>query len=79
MIAGGTCGSGLMIITVTRYIREEEHARYYGFNTACVSISQALGVLLGGFFATFIGWRFGLLIPLDVYKRQSVTVFQPYS
>lgn len=64
MIAGGTCGSGLMIITVTRYIREEEHARYYGFNTACVSISQALGVLLGGFFATFIGWRFGLLIPL---------------
>lgn len=64
MITGGTCGSGLMIILVTRYIHEREHAKYYGFNTACVSISQASGILLGGFFATYIGWRFAFLIPL---------------
>ena len=64
MITGGTCGSGLMIILVSRYIGEREHARYYGFNTACVSISQASGILLGGFFATYIGWRYAFLIPL---------------
>lgn len=46
MITGGTCGSGLMIILVSRYIGEREHARYYGFNTACVSISQASGTYL---------------------------------
>lgn len=64
MVAGGTCGSGLMIIIVTRYIEEKEHAKYYGFNTACVSISQAVGILLGGFFATYIGWKFAYLIPV---------------
>lgn len=64
MITGGTCGSGLMIILVSRYIGEREHARYYGFNTACVSISQASGILLGGFFATYIGWKYAFLIPL---------------
>lgn len=64
MITGGTCGSGLMIITVTRYVQESEHAKYYGFNTACVSMSQASGILLGGFFATYVGWKFAFLIPL---------------
>lgn len=64
MIFGGTCGSGLMIITVTRYISEEEHSKYYGYNTACVAISQGAGILLGGFFATYIGWKFVFFIPL---------------
>lgn len=64
MIAGGTCGSGLMVILVNRYIRSGEHAKYYGFNTACVSISQASGILLGGTFATYIGWKYTFLIPL---------------
>lgn len=35
MITGGTCGSGLMIITVTRYIREKEHA----WRRACMESS----------------------------------------
>lgn len=64
MITGGTCGSGLMIITVTRYIKPEEHAKYYGFNTSCVSVSQATGVMLGGFFASYIGWKYAFLVPV---------------
>lgn len=64
MITGGTCGSGLMIILVTKYIREKDHARYFGFNTACVSISQASGILLGGFFATYAEWKLAFFIPL---------------
>lgn len=64
MIFGGTCGSGLMIITVTKYISQKYHSKYYGYNTACVAISQGVGILLGGFFATYIGWRYIFIIPL---------------
>ncbi|MDD3138804.1 MAG: MFS transporter [Lachnospiraceae bacterium] len=64
MIFGGTCGSGLLIITVTRYLPEENHAKYFGYNTACVSVSQALGILVGGVVATYIGWNYLFAIPL---------------
>ena len=64
MIGGGTCGSGLFIITATRYLPEEEHSKYFGFNAACVNASFALGILLGGFFATYIGWKFLFMVPL---------------
>lgn len=64
MVLGGTCGSGLLIITVTRFLAEKDHAKYFGYNTACVSASQAMGTLLGGLFATYIGWRYLFLIPL---------------
>ncbi|MEO5302284.1 MFS transporter [Enterococcus cecorum] len=64
MIFGGTCGSGLMIIAVIKYIDEKQHAKYYGYNTACVSISQALGILLGGFITTYLGWRNVFIIPV---------------
>lgn len=63
MILGGTCGSGLMIITVTRYLSKQYHAKYYGYVTACVSLSQALGILLGGFAATYLNWKLVYLIP----------------
>ncbi len=64
MIGGGTCGSGLFIITATRYLPEDEHSKYFGFNAACVNASFALGILLGGFFATYIGWKFLFMVPL---------------
>lgn len=64
LIAGGTCGSGLMIIIATRYLKEKEHSKYYGYCTACVSASQACGILLGGFFATYVGWKYVYLIPI---------------
>lgn len=64
MVFGGTCGQGLLIITVTRYMDEAEHTKYYGYNTACFSISQASGILLGGFFATYIGWKYVFFLPL---------------
>lgn len=75
MVFGGTCGSGLMIVTVTKYISEENQAKYYGYNTACVGVSQAVGILAGGFIATYIGWRalfflpFISLITISVIKK----------
>ena len=38
--------------------------KYYGYNTACFSGGQLLGIFLGGLFATYIGWRFLFLIPV---------------
>lgn len=64
MVCGGTCGSGLMIVTATRYLSEEKHSKYYGYNTACVGVSQAVGILAGGFIATYIGWRVLFALPL---------------
>lgn len=64
MVFGGTCGSGLMIITVTRYLNEKEHAKYFGYNTACVQVSQALGVLIGGVVTTYLEWNYLYAIPL---------------
>lgn len=63
MVLGGTCGSGLMIVTATRYLAEDKHAKYYGFNAACVGISQLVGILAGGFIATYISWRLLFLLP----------------
>lgn len=63
MIGGGSCGSGLFIIAVTRYLPEEEHAKYYGLNSTCVNTAFALGILAGGFFATYLGWKFLFVLP----------------
>lgn len=64
MVCGGTCGSGLMIVTVTRYLPEEKQSKYYGYNAACVGVSGAAGILAGGFIATYIGWRLLFALPL---------------
>lgn len=64
MVCGGTCGSGLMIVTATRYLSKEKHSKYYGYNTACVGVSQAVGILAGGFIATYVGWRALFALPL---------------
>lgn len=63
MVCGGTCGSGLMIVTATKYLSEEKHSKYYGYNTACVGISGAVGILAGGFISTYIGWRLIFALP----------------
>ncbi|EGT3615765.1 MFS transporter [Clostridium perfringens] len=63
MVCGGTCGSGLMIVTATKYLSEEKHSKYYGYNTACVGVSQAVGILAGGFIATYISWRVLFALP----------------
>ncbi len=62
-MAGGTCSSALLILTATRYIEEHRRMRYYGFNTACFSGGQLVGILLGGIFATYIGWKYLFLVP----------------
>lgn len=63
MVCGGTCGSGLMIVTATKYLSEEKHSKYYGYNTACVGVSGAVGILAGGFISTYIGWRVIFALP----------------
>ena len=63
-MAGGTSASALLILTATRYLDEKVRMKYYGYNTACFSGGQLLGIFLGGLFATYIGWRFLFLIPV---------------
>lgn len=63
-MAGGTSASALLILTATRYLNEETRMKYYGYNTACFSSGQMLGIILGGVFATYISWRFLFLIPV---------------
>lgn len=62
-MAGGTCASALLILTATKYLDEQTRVKYYGFNTACFSGGQLLGILLGGLFASYIGWKSLFLIP----------------
>ena len=63
-MAGGTCASALLILTATRYLNENNRMKYYGFNTACFSSGQAVGILMGGLFATYIGWKYLFLVPM---------------
>lgn len=62
-MAGGTCSSALLILTASKYLEEHIRMKYYGFNTACFSGGQLLGILLGGIFATYIGWRYLFIVP----------------
>lgn len=62
-MAGGTCSSALLILTATKYLDEHIRVRYYGFNTACFSGGQLVGILLGGIFATYIGWKYLFIVP----------------
>lgn len=62
-MAGGTCSSALLILTATKYLEEHVRMKYYGFNTACFSGGQLLGILLGGIFATYIGWKYLFIVP----------------
>lgn len=62
-MAGGTVSSALLILTATRYLDENIRMKYYGYNTACFSGGQLLGIMLGGIFATYIGWKYLFLVP----------------
>lgn len=62
-MAGGTCSSALLILTASRYLDEKTRMKYYGFNTACFSGGQLFGILLGGIFATYLGWKYLFIVP----------------
>lgn len=62
-MAGGTCSSALLILTATKYLDENIRMKYYGFNTACFSGGQLFGILLGGIFATYLGWKYLFIVP----------------
>lgn len=62
-MAGGTSSSALLILTATKYLDEKIRMKYYGFNTACFSGGQLLGILLGGIFATYLGWKYLFIVP----------------
>lgn len=63
-MAGGTCSSALLILTATKYLDEKIRMKYYGFNTACFSGGQLLGILLGGIFASYLGWKYLFIVPV---------------
>lgn len=62
-MAGGTCSSALLIVTATKYLEEHIRVKYYGFTTACYSGGQVLGILLGGFFAAYLEWKYLFIVP----------------
>lgn len=62
-MAGGTCSSALLILTATKYLEEHVRMKYYGYNTACFSGGQLLGILIGGIFATYLEWKYLFIIP----------------
>lgn len=62
-MAGGSCAFALLILTATRYLDENVRMKYYGFNGACFSSGQMLGILFGGIFATYLGWKYLFFIP----------------
>lgn len=62
-MAGGSCAFALLILTATRYLEENVRMKYYGFNGACFSSGQMLGILFGGIFATYLGWKYLFFIP----------------
>lgn len=62
-MAGGTASSALLILTATRYLNEHTRMKYYGYNTACFSGGQMIGIFLGGIFATYLGWKYLFIIP----------------
>ncbi len=62
-MAGGSCAFALLILTATRYLNENIRMKYYGFNGACFSGGQMLGILFGGIFATYFGWRYLFIVP----------------
>ncbi|MEG0360419.1 MAG: MFS transporter [Longicatena sp.] len=63
-MAGGASASALLILCATKYLDEHTRTKFYGFNTACFSGGQLLGILLGGIFATYIGWKYLFIIPV---------------
>lgn len=62
-MAGGTSSSALLILTASKYLDEHTRMKYYGYNTACFSGGQMVGIVLGGFFASYLGWRYLFIIP----------------
>ncbi|MEG0273946.1 MAG: MFS transporter [Longicatena sp.] len=63
-MAGGTCSSALLILSATKYLDETQRMKYYGFNTACFSGGQMFGILLGGIFSAYLGWRYLFIVPV---------------
>lgn len=63
-MAGGTSASALLILTATRYLDVNTRMKYYGYNTACFSGGQIFGILAGGLFASYLEWKYLLILPL---------------
>ncbi|MDH5031805.1 MFS transporter [Enterococcus faecalis] len=63
-MAGGTSASALLILTATRYLDVNTRMKYYGYNTACFSGGQIVGILAGGLFASYLEWKYLLILPL---------------
>lgn len=63
-MAGGTSSSALLILTATRYLDMKTRMKYYGYNTACFSGGQIVGILAGGLFASYLGWKYLVILPL---------------
>lgn len=54
----------LYVIWVTKHFRGEAQKTYLGFSTAAFQLSLLLGVVGGGFIATYVSWPFLFLIAL---------------
>lgn len=61
---GGQSANALLLVTAVRYLSKEASDRYFGYYSACINAAQLLGVLLGGFLTSWIGWRYLFIFPL---------------
>lgn len=62
--AGFAAAETLYVVYVTKYLPKQEHKTYLGFSTAAFQLSLLVGVVGGGFIATYIGWTALFLISL---------------
>ncbi|WP_125574586.1 MFS transporter [Levilactobacillus huananensis] len=89
--AGQAAMGELFVITVSRYLSEEEKLRYMAIYTAAFQLAYALGVLMGSIVTAHIPWYVLLLLPLislvllpiawqfspeeEVHKKERIDVF----
>ena len=54
----------LYLITVAKYLSADEQKKYMGFSTSSFQIATVIGMLTGGFIATYMVWYNLFLVPL---------------
>lgn len=62
--AGLAAAETLYVIWVTKYFTGKQQKTYLGFSTAAFQLATLLGVVGGGFIATYLAWPFLFLIAM---------------
>lgn len=78
--AGFAAAETLYVVYVTKYLPKKDQKTYLGFSTAAFQLSLLIGVVGGGFIATYVGWTALFLVSLiAVLAIPGVLAFVPKS